>query len=77
MTRLCVLVLTIFVLAGCSGRPTVSNSAKSPAQAQADYDDCLSQGALASALAPKGKSPDEVREKRIDECMKSKGYEVK
>jgi len=77
MTRLCVLGLMILVLAGCSGRPTVNNSTKSPAQSQADYDECVSQGVLAAALVPKGKSPDEMREKRIDECMKAKGYDVK
>ncbi|GAB6038507.1 hypothetical protein JCM15519_30660 [Fundidesulfovibrio butyratiphilus] len=77
MSKVCVLALMVFVLAACSGRPSVSNSNKTQAQAQADYDECLSQGALAAALVPKGKSPDELREKRIDECMKAKGYDVK
>jgi hypothetical protein len=71
------LVTLLIGLAACSGQPTVVNPNKTPAASRADYDDCLGQSAMAAALATKSQDPVSVREKALDTCMKSKGYDVK
>ena len=71
-------VIVLFsLLAACSGQPTLVNANKTPAETRADYDDCRGQSALAVALPLKGKDIDDVRQKALDECMKTKGYVVK
>ncbi len=73
-------VLLMVVLAAlavsCSGEPGIQHKSKTPAEARMDYDDCHAQAAMAAALAPASKY-EAAREKALDECMKSKGYEVK
>jgi len=76
MRMLCMGVL-LALLAACSGTPTVVNPGKTPAEARADYDACRAGAAVAIALTPRDKDVDEMRQKAIDECMKSKGYTVK
>jgi len=76
MRVVCVIVL-FSVLAACSGQPTLVNPNKSPAETRADYDDCRGQSAMAAAIAPKGKNLDDIRQKALDDCMKTKGYVVK
>lgn len=76
MRALCVGILLAF-MAACSGQPTVVNPNKSPAEAQADYDDCHAKAAMAVALPQKGKDAEKIRQQALDECMKAKGYGVK
>lgn len=71
-------VIVLFsMLAACSGQPTLVNPNKSPTETRADYDDCRGQSAMATAIAPKGKNLDDIRQKALDDCMKTKGYVVK
>uniref|UniRef100_A0A7C3WCD3 Lipoprotein n=1 Tax=Fundidesulfovibrio putealis TaxID=270496 RepID=A0A7C3WCD3_9BACT len=74
--RCLVIVVCAALLCACSGRPTVVNPNKTPAQAQADYDDCRGNASVAAALRPSDKDPEAYLEKRLDDCMKSKGYKV-
>jgi hypothetical protein len=76
MRALCVVVL-FAVLGACSGQPTVVNPNKSADAARADYHDCRGSAAMAVAVVPKGKDVDEMRQKALDECMKTRGYNVK
>jgi len=71
------LPVLLTVLSACSRPPVVVSPNKSPAEARADYDDCRGQSAVAVALAPKSQDYDALREKAMDQCMKSKGYDVK
>ncbi len=73
---LAVLLLAASV-AACSGQPQVNNPNKSPEAAKADYSDCLSSAAVATALAKPGQDVDALRDKKINECMSAKGYDAK
>ena len=75
--RVVSVIMLFSVLAACSGQPTLVNTNKSSAETQADYDDCRGQSAMAAALPSKGKDIDEIRQKALDDCMKTKGYVVK
>ena len=73
-------VLAAALLTGmtaCSGQPKVINPNKTLDASRSDYDECLGQAAMAAAMAGKSQNPSQVREKALDECMKSKGYAVK
>lgn len=69
--------MLLALLAACSGQPTVVNPNKSEAEARADYHDCRASAAMAVAVVPKDKDVDDIRQKALDDCMKTKGYDVK
>ena len=73
--RLFAFVVCCFLLAGCSGQPAVVNANKADATAQADYNECRANAAIATAL-PSVKDPEAASAKLVDECMKAKGYKV-
>ena len=69
-------LLLATLLAACSGQPKVNNPNKSAEAAKADYTDCLAVAAMATALVPPGQDVDKIRDRKIDECMNAKGYDV-
>lgn len=74
--RLGFICAALLLLAACSGQPQVSNPNKPPAEARADYDECNGLAAVSVALAPKGKDVEAMRQKALDDCMRSRGYKV-
>jgi len=74
--RLGVTCAVLLFLAACSGQPQVVNPNKPPAEARADYDECNGMAAVAVALVPKGKDVEAMRQKSLDDCMRSRGYKV-
>lgn len=77
MRQLFAVLLLAATVAACSSQPKVNNPGKSPEAAKADYTDCLGAAAVATALVQPGQDADKIRDKKIDECMNAKGYDVK